>query len=229
VPVMLSRPNFGRRRTEPCAPRSASSQYRASWRVVRASQRCDVRRARQVAAGITRSIIRSSACAGCGFTSTAAAHAPLHRGDGRFDDESSALAGLCSLKLPIMRLNSRLLISLLVSAACQSSTEPFAGVHVVTSVEARGIAAAPIAISTTIVNQSNRSFTFDGGACPSRFRIESADGLRIELPEQTCAAMAFSVTLAPGENYQLNEIWDGKDASGVRLIGAYRIIGQLPQ
>ena len=125
-----------------------------------------------------------------------------------------------------MRLNPGLLISLLLATACQSSTEPFADVHVVTSVAARGIAAAPITISTTIVNESNRAFTFDSGACPRKFRIETLSGLMIAMREQSCALISRPLTLTPGERYQFDEIWDGKDANGIQLIGTYRVVGQ---
>ena len=125
-----------------------------------------------------------------------------------------------------MRLNARLLILLLLAAACQSSTEPLADVRVVTSVAARGIAGAPITISTTIVNGSNRAFTFDAGGCPRKFRIETASGSKIALREQICALVARPLTLAPRERYQFDDMWDGNDANAIQLIGAHRVIGQ---
>ena len=125
-----------------------------------------------------------------------------------------------------MRLNPRLFASLLLATACRSSTEPFADVHVVTSVSARGIAGVSIAINTTIVNGSNRAFTFDSGACPRRFRVETSGGLTVALREQVCDLLSRPLTLAPGERYQFDESWDSKDASGMQRIGAFRVVGQ---
>ena len=125
-----------------------------------------------------------------------------------------------------MRLNLALFASLLLATACRSSTEPFADVHVVTSVSSLGVPGAPIAISTTIVNGSERAFTFDSGACPRRFRVETSGGLMVALREQVCDLLSRPLTLAPGERYRFDESWDGKDASGIQMIGAFRVVGQ---
>ena len=125
-----------------------------------------------------------------------------------------------------MRVNVSILVGLLISTACQSSTQPFADIRVATSVAASGNAELPIKISTTITNESNRAFTFSANACPSRFRVETPTGVVIKYGDQICTLEALSRTLAPGEFYQFDELWSGKGPDGVPLIGTYRVVGQ---
>jgi len=48
----------------------------------------------------------------------------------------------------------------------------------------------------------------------------------IPFGDPLCDASAQIATLAPGELYQLEELWSGKGAKGVPLIGTYRVVGQ---
>jgi hypothetical protein len=48
----------------------------------------------------------------------------------------------------------------------------------------------------------------------------------VALREQVCDLASRPFTLAPGERYQFDESWDGKDASGTQMLGAFRVIGQ---
>ena len=125
-----------------------------------------------------------------------------------------------------MRSNVSILVGLLLSTACHSSTEPFADIQVVTSVGTSGYAAAPIKISTTVTNESARPFTFSTKTCPSTFRVETLTGIVVPAAEQICTLEARSTTLAPGESYQLEEVWNGQGADGAPLIGTYRVVGQ---
>jgi len=125
-----------------------------------------------------------------------------------------------------MRVNVSILVGLLLGTACQSSTEPLADIRVVTSVGASGVPATPIMISTTIVNESNRAFAFSTKTCPIRFRVETLTGFVLTAGEQICTMEARGTTLAPGESYQLNELWSGNGWDGAPLIGWFRVVGQ---
>ena len=125
-----------------------------------------------------------------------------------------------------MRVNVSIVAGIILCTACQSSTAPFADLRVVTSVGASGVPAAPFMISTTVTNKSNRAFSLSTKTCPSTFRVETVTGVVLTAGEQICTMEARGTSLAPGESYQLNELWSGKGADGAPLIGTYRVVGQ---
>ena len=125
-----------------------------------------------------------------------------------------------------MRSTVSIVFGLVVLTACQTSTEPFANIRVATSVSESGNAVAPIRIKTTITNESNRAFTLNVKTCPARFRVETLTGEVISTVAQICDASAQSTTLAPGELYQLVELWSAEGPDGQQLLGRYRVIGE---
>lgn len=98
-------------------------------------------------------------------------------------------------------------------------------VTVATVISAPG-GSARFNITTTVTNISRRDFTLSANGCPRRFRVEAGDGTEVKLSGQTCSTGAALVTLGPGEKFDYDDSWDGKDATGTKLAGGYRIFGQ---
>jgi hypothetical protein len=106
-------------------------------------------------------------------------------------------------------------------------TDPFSNILVTVGVSP-GVASAgaPTLITTTVINESGRSFVLDTSPCGKpRFVVRAASGAEIPIHSGACTLIKTGVTLTPGAQYSFVTPWDGSDGEGHVVAGEYQVIG----
>ena len=104
-------------------------------------------------------------------------------------------------------------------AACSEPTVSDKGVEVTLTVDRTVLRLVHASqVNVVAVNRSARSVTINSGACPAAFVVVDQNGTAITPAPVTCAAVAVTRELAPGEAFAFRHAWGLDVAGGTRAL-----------
>lgn len=133
-------------------------------------------------------------------------------------------------------LGALLVLGAAALGACDSATDPDAGLNVALAITPDTVRIGrPAEVTVTVTNRGSREKTISPNPCSSLV-VTTPGGEVVGPGERICAAVALqAVKLAPGERFVFQTTWmgdgiRGSAGSGVAwlLPGEYRLRAQLP-
>ena len=117
---------------------------------------------------------------------------------------------------------------LAAAIGCSASTPPTGDLDVRTAVAPSSFRIGDsVTITFEVTNRGSASHTINVGICPSSFLVTTTEGTIVGPGTQLCDLMARTRTLAPGEQYTLEDHWIGGtnfgDPSKVMAPGTYLV------
>ena len=118
--------------------------------------------------------------------------------------------------------------------ACSEPTVSDRGVEVTLTVDRTVLRPGETAqVTVAATNRGARSVTINSGGCPAAFVVLDQRGTAATPGPLTCAAVAVTRKLAPGESYVFRHAWGLEVASGSASVlqplgpGAYALRGRV--
>ena len=110
---------------------------------------------------------------------------------------------------------------------CSSTTEPKSELRVTTTVNASTLRTGDsVLVTVTVLNAAAKTDTINANPCPVAFSVETAAGVLVGPPAETCDGSYVIKELKSGQSYVTSSWWKGDGytatASGVQPLPAGR-------